>query len=116
MTSVLLNAKTMKAVTVGKEARRRFFEMDPDDMKKHIYLECFKMAMSPHRRGGRPLTQLSVHGVGAERAVPLLSAVAKLLEYVREEAEDRVKSLGVDPSAIGWVLTVPAIWDDEAKM
>jgi len=74
------------------------------------------MLMSPTRRGTTPLTSVAVHGLGADKAIPLLTAVAKMLGYVREEAEDRVRSLGVDPNSIGWVLTVPAIWDDEAKM
>lgn len=74
------------------------------------------MMMSPTRRGNVPLTQISVHGQGAERAVPLLTAVSKLLNYIKEEAVDRVRSLGVSEAEIGWVLTVPAIWDDEGKM
>jgi hypothetical protein len=73
------------------------------------------MMLSPTRRGTQPLTQLSVHGLGADRAVPLLTAVGKLLQFVREEAVDRVRALGTDPNSIGWVLTIPAIWDDEGK-
>jgi len=116
LTSVLLEASSLKAISVGRDARRRFFEMDQEEMKKYLYLECFKMLMSPTRRGTTPLTSVAVHGLGADKAIPLLTAVAKMLGYVREEAEDRVRSLGVDPNSIGWVLTVPAIWDDEAKM
>ena len=31
------------------------------------------------------------------------------------EALDRIKTLGVVEAEVGWVLTVPAIWDDAAK-
>ncbi len=34
LTSVLLDAQSLKAISVGREARRRFFEMDQEEMKK----------------------------------------------------------------------------------
>lgn len=34
LTSILLDATTMKAIGFGKEARRRFFEMEPEEMQK----------------------------------------------------------------------------------
>lgn len=68
------------------------------------------MAMSPTVRGNTPLTQRTVHGEGADVAVPLLTAVSKVLAFIREEAEDRVRSIGIETETLGWVLTVPAIW------
>ena len=34
LTAILLNAKTLNAVAIGREARRRFFEMDAEEMKE----------------------------------------------------------------------------------
>jgi hypothetical protein len=34
LTSILLDAASLRPVGVGREARRRFFEMDPDESKK----------------------------------------------------------------------------------
>ncbi len=34
LTSVLLDAESLRPVSVGREARRRFFEMDPEEAKK----------------------------------------------------------------------------------
>jgi hypothetical protein len=73
------------------------------------------MAMSPSARGDVPLAQRTVHGEGANVAVPLLTAVAKVLGFIREEALDRAAQMGLDTREIGWVLTVPAIWDEAAK-
>ncbi len=34
LTAILLASKTMRAVAIGREARRRFFELDQDEMKE----------------------------------------------------------------------------------
>jgi len=38
LTSVLLEASSLKAISVGRDARRRFFEMDQEEMKKYVFL------------------------------------------------------------------------------
>lgn len=112
LTAILLDAKTLKPVEIGREARRRFFDMDAEEQKQYAYIGSVKMAMY---QSTLPLTERTVHGEGADIAVPLLTAVAKILQYIREEAEDRARSIGLDPAEIGWVLTVPAIFDDIGK-
>jgi hypothetical protein len=87
----------------------------PSSPARHAVLSQFKMAMSPAARSNIPLAQRTVHGEGADIAVPLLTAVAKVLEYIHLEAEDRARSMGINPAELGWVLTVPAIWDEAAK-
>ena len=71
--------------------------------------------MTLSRKGRVPLLERTVHALGADVAVPLLLAVAKVLEAVRLEAADRLASLGVRAADVAWVVTVPAIWSDEAK-
>lgn len=115
LTAILLEASTLRAVAIGRDARRRFFELDADEMKKYVFLSQFKMALSPSARSGGTLASRTVHGEGANVAVPLLTAIAKVLAFIREEAVDRVSTMGMSLDAVGWVLTVPAIWDEAAK-
>ena len=114
LTAILLEASTLKTVAFGREARRRFFDLDAAEQKQYAFLTQFKMALSPSHAGG-PLHTRTVHGEGADVAIPLLTAISKVLEFIREEAMDRAASIGLAPGDIGWVLTVPAIWDDGAK-
>ena len=115
LTAILLDASSLAVVAFGREARRRFFDMDPTEMKAHAFLTQFKMALSPSVRSDIPLSERTVHGEGADIAVPLLTAIAKVLEFIREEALDRSASIGISLPDVGWVLTVPAIWDESAK-
>lgn len=116
LTAVLLeNSDSLRVLAFGREARRRFFDLEEDQQKGVLYLEQFKMVMSPSRRGKVSLMQRSVHALGADIAIPLVVAIGKVLEAVAREAVDRLKSLSVNPQEVGWVITVPAIWDDEAK-
>ncbi len=71
--------------------------------------------MSPAERSGVPLSSRTVHGEGADVAIPLLTATAKILEYIKEEVADRAASMSLREADLGWVLTVPAIWDEAGK-
>ena len=116
LTAVLLeNSESLRVLAFGREARRRFYDLEEDQQRGVLYLEQFKMVMSPSRRGKVSLMQRSVHALGADIAIPLVVAIGKVLEAVAREAVDRLKSLSVNPQEVGWVITVPAIWDDEAK-
>lgn len=37
LTAILLEASTMNPVAIGREARRRFFELDAEEMKKCVF-------------------------------------------------------------------------------
>ena len=114
VTAVLMEAAGERRVLAfGRAARRRFFDMEPEEAANFLFLEQFKMALS--RKGRVPLLERTVHALGADVAVPLVLAVAKVLEAVRIEAADRLGALGVRPAEVAWVVTVPAIWSDEAK-
>lgn len=112
LTAILLDAGTLNIVAFGREARRRFFDMDQAEQKNYAFIQQCKMALSG---GTAPLHDRTVHAEGADIAVPLLTAIAKMLEFIRLEAIDRVRSIGLDVNSIAWVLTVPAIWTDEGK-
>ncbi len=54
------------------------------------------------------------------QAVPLLTAITETLSYVKREAmadinkSQLVTSIGIEE--VQWVVTVPAIWKDKAKV
>ena len=54
------------------------------------------------------------------RQVPLLTVIAETLTYVRKEAMEEINKsqmascIGIEE--VQWVVTVPAIWKDEAKV
>jgi molecular chaperone DnaK (HSP70) len=75
------------------------------------------MAMSPDKRTVTP-SRVTLLAAGANVQKPLLLPVSKLLAFIKREALDRLATQHggrVDEGKIGWVITVPAIWDDEAK-
>ena len=105
LTAVLLEAGgSRRVVGVGREARRRFYDMDADEQKRYIFLSQFKMGLSPANRGRGLLRERTVHGEGADVPVPLLTAFAKLLEFIRLEAHDRAGSIGIVLDTLGWVV------------
>lgn len=116
LTAVLLEASSMRVMGIGREARRRFYDMDGEEQRNHIFLTQFKMGLSPENRGRQALRDKVVHGEGADVPVPLITAFAKLLEFIRLEALDRCGSIGIVLETLGWVITVPAIWDEAGKM
>ena len=115
LTAILLDAATMRVVSFGRDARRAFYELDPSDMRRHIFLSNFKMALSPENRGALPLAQRTVMGEGANVPVPLRTAVAKVLGYIRQEAVERAAALGLPEASLQWSLSIPAIWDEPGK-
>jgi hypothetical protein len=116
LTAVLLEAGTKRVVGVGRDARRRFYDMETEEQRGYIFLTQFKMGLSPANRGRGALRDRVVHGEGADVPVLLMTAFAKLLEFIRQEACDRCASIGIVMDTVGWVITVPAIWDEAGKM
>lgn len=115
LTAILLEVGTHRVVGIGREARRRFYDMGDDEQRRHLFVSQFKMDLSPAHRGHRDLRERVIHGEGANQPVLLQTAFAMLLAFIREEAQDRASSIGINFDTVGWVLTVPAIWDDAAK-
>jgi hypothetical protein len=54
----------------------------------------------------------------AGETLPLITAIAKTLEYLKEEALREINKSQITPlklEDVQWVVTVPAIWSDDAK-
>ena len=50
--------------------------------------------------------------------LPLITVITKTLEYLKEEALREINKSQIIPlklEDIQWVVTVPAIWSDDAK-
>ena len=75
------------------------------------------MHLARSNRGGKSPMDVMITAEGAGLSVPLTLPFVKLLSYIKEEVLGYIKTLvgSVDERQIGWVLTVPAIWDDEAR-
>jgi hypothetical protein len=54
----------------------------------------------------------------AGETLPLITVITKTLEYLKEEALREINKSQITPlnlEDVLWVLTVPAIWSDDAK-
>lgn len=99
---------------------RRFAACAFQNCCRYLFFDRFKMAMAPGERGRIKPAQVRVAAAGSGApTVPLMLPVERTLTFIHDEALSRIAprfgNLGVNPRMIAWVLTVPAIWDDEAK-
>ena len=117
-TALLLDHTGEKLVSFGSPARAKFLAATSDGQHgNYLYFERFKMALSKERRMGKSPTDVRVMGAGADRELPILTPYSMLLSAVKDEALARLHAnqSSITRSEIRWVITVPAIWDDETK-
>ena len=109
--SILLD-RNQKFIAFGSKAREGYFELDEEN--GGLFFENYKMGLDDDL-GSAPQAR-ALNG----RHVPLLTVIAETLRYVKEEAMAEInKSQLVDSirvEAVQWVVTVPAIWKDKAKV
>lgn len=122
LSAILLKADTEDVVAIGARARKLFAaSCDDGKQAQYLYFEHFKMGMSPQTRKVKP-NAVMIKASGANVEKPLMLPVSKYLSVIKKEASARLAVLDevtrgdIPPAKIGWVITVPAIWDDEAKM
>lgn len=54
-----------------------------------------------------------------ERELPAVNVIASVIKYLKDQLLDDLKKMGfgsLESNKINWVLTVPAVLDDNAKM
>ncbi|KAL4226809.1 hypothetical protein ACF0H5_014787 [Mactra antiquata] len=83
---------------------------NPDD---YFFFRHFKM-MLYHREHVTDQTPVEAHG---GKTLPIVEVFSKVIQYMKEHAINHLKTNGLPyPEAeTKWVLTVPAIWNDQAK-
>lgn len=119
LTAILLDLDG-NVLEIGSKARKKFAALWDDGKQGTVmYFEGFKMTMSPQKRGALSPFEVQVHAAGINQKKPLMLPVSKFLHAVRVDALNRLSALpggdSIRPDQIGWVVTVPAIWDDAAK-
>ncbi|ELT91702.1 hypothetical protein CAPTEDRAFT_166803 [Capitella teleta] len=112
-TSLLLTPEG-KFHSFGFSARDNFHDLDPQEAKKWLYFEKFKMTL--HYRSD--LNSETMLKASNGKRVPALEVFAHALRFFKEHAlqelsdQSSTKFLNED---VRWVLTVPAIWRAHAK-
>ena len=115
---MLLDHTGERLISIGTPARAKFLAATTDgEQDKYLYFERFKMALSKERRHGKNPASICVMGAGADRELPVMVPYSMLLRAVKDEALARLHAnqSSISRSEIRWVITVPAIWDDETK-
>ncbi|KAG2500195.1 hypothetical protein HYH03_001775 [Edaphochlamys debaryana] len=109
LTAILYKGSSVDSI--GWTAWKRWSCMGEGERAGHTYLDSFKLLLSP---GG---------GAGGGHVAPELPAgmtaiqvVADFLTHLQKFVVSHLsREAPLDPSSIGWCLTVPAMWDEEAK-
>ncbi|KAG2500197.1 hypothetical protein HYH03_001777 [Edaphochlamys debaryana] len=118
------DAKTLTAIlykgssvdSIGWTAWKRWSCMGEGERAGQTYLDSFKLLLAPGGGGG-------VGGAGSSHVAPTLppgmtatQVVADFLTRLQEFVVSHLsRDAPLDPADIGWCLTVPAMWDEEAK-
>jgi len=131
LTAVLLNPEDNTMLLFGSRARAEFADRcDAEAPAPALYFETFKMSLAPTPARPRDVTRIAMPAVGVvagggpgtvagvHPTRELMLLVQHVLRAVKKDAYAYLRGCITrepDTLAIQWVLTVPAIWDDEGK-
>lgn len=132
LTALLLNPRDNTLLQFGSRARKQFAELcDDPRAEPALYFHTFKMALAAGPTRPRDVMRITLPAVGKVAAggtagttagfhptCELMTLVQRVLEFVKSDAFEFLKSRiprAPHTLKIYWVLTVPAIWDDEGK-
>ncbi|CAF0792093.1 unnamed protein product [Rotaria sp. Silwood1] len=112
-TTILLTPN-LEFHSFGFFARDFFHDLDPDEAKRWLYFEKFKM----HLHYIQDLNTQTLIAASNGRKVPALTIFTYALQYFKEHAlrelSDQSGTRFVNED-VRWVITVPAIWKQSAK-
>jgi hypothetical protein len=136
---MLINRLTDDVDFYGPEAKEKFFEEDNIDSRHFLY-EGFKLPLCQPTTDFTNMPSVSsIHGMtqykfcvasyfhfdairagspATTKTIPVSDAMSKALRFLKTEALDilRREDPFLDESRIHWVLSVPAILSDHAKV
>lgn len=114
-TCILLhNKKGFEAF--GFDAQSRYTHLDIKEKDEYLYFSYFKMSLY---NSTVPLHKLQIKDVRRKDSKPAEELVSLSIKALKDSLINEIKETGKYPETdlkIRWVLTVPAIWDDEAKL
>lgn len=120
-TCALFNKKK-ELVAFGYDAEKQFTELTGDNKHQdYYYFERFKMKLyseSEDRRKRRLTNMSKIKDIKGEE-MPAIDVFSAAIKYMKncliEELKEKNENVE-EVENIRWVLTVPAIWDDGAKL
>ncbi|XP_060065831.1 heat shock 70 kDa protein 12B-like [Ylistrum balloti] len=112
--STILLDSDRKFHSFGYEAENKYSELtEEDDHHDWLYFKRFKMLLHNNRDLRRSTKIKDINGKSMSAMVIFSMAIRYLREHLLETIHLQMDGFSED--MIGWVLTVPAIWDDGAK-
>lgn len=113
LTTVLLTPQR-KFHSVGFTARDHYHDLDPEESRRWLYFDKFKMALHHNTNLTKETEIRAANGV-AMPAVTIFSHVLRFFkDHTLQELSDQSATRIVNED-IRWVITVPAIWRQPAK-
>ncbi|XP_061183997.1 heat shock 70 kDa protein 12A-like [Saccostrea echinata] len=113
-TTLLLNPnKTFHSF--GYEAETHYSDMadEEEDYKSYYYFHCFKMLLHNNKKLRRDTEITDATGKSLDAMTVFSISIKFLRDHLFNSLSDKFKDIQKDD--IHFVLTVPAIWDDNAK-
>ncbi|VDI65162.1 Hypothetical predicted protein [Mytilus galloprovincialis] len=115
--TVLLLNPDRKCVAFGHQAEDQYtalLEKTPDEAHKWYYFSRFKMQLYNNMKLKKSMTIKDITGKNEMKAVDVF---AFCIEYIWNTVFRRVKEqiTNLNEENIHWVLTVPAIWNEDAR-
>ncbi|XP_033743258.1 heat shock 70 kDa protein 12B-like [Pecten maximus] len=112
--SVLLSPDK-KFDSFGYDAETKYSELSEENNHKGwLYFRHFKMLLHNNKTLGRSTLIKDINGEMMPAKTIFSMAIRYLREHLLGMAQKQVVS-DLDEGMIGWVITVPAIWDEGAK-
>ncbi|XP_060588440.1 heat shock 70 kDa protein 12B-like [Ruditapes philippinarum] len=114
-TCILINADGTTPHSFGYDAEDKYVEIcEKREQHQWFFFKRFKMMLFKEKGMTRRDTLEDETG----KKLPAMTVFSLSIEYLRKEIVDTLSNqiVGIfNASEIGWVLTVPAIWNDAAK-
>uniref|UniRef100_T1HGA0 MFS_1_like domain-containing protein n=1 Tax=Rhodnius prolixus TaxID=13249 RepID=T1HGA0_RHOPR len=108
--TVLLLTPDEKFHSFGFAARDYYHDLDPQESKEWLYFDKFKMKLHNNMDVNRESQITALNG----KNVSALHVFSHTLGYMKNHIQKEMSDQGSCPS-IRWVITVPALWTQQAK-
>ncbi|KAI5740813.1 hypothetical protein M8J76_007491 [Diaphorina citri] len=112
--TILLLTPELEFHSFGYAARDHYHDLEPEDARNWYYFDKFKMALHHNADVNRDLKLSAANG----ESILALTVFKHSLVYLKYQALRELNDQAEEPVSrdeIRWVITVPAIWSQQAK-
>lgn len=112
--TILLLTPELEFHSFGYAARDHYHDLEPDEARLWYYFDKFKMALHHNADVNRDLKISAANG----ESILALTVFKHSLVYLKYQALRELNDQAEEPISreqIRWVITVPAIWSQQAK-